>query len=974
MASYPAVIELRVDGVTQVTRVLDTINKLDNALVSIKNTPLAINSGKATDGIRVLKAEVDKFVNGLGTAKTQLASTTAGLNSQAQAFKLLAANVTIASAEFTKYTQAAEQARQKTSLKGGLAEIKALADLYKVGRTAPTQSFQGIEELLALGNKIPKNIASLELYRSELQRVFSLVDVGTVEFEQLGAAIEKIDRLLAAPNKGGAKPRGPSSPIGGRADIPGSPAALKAAQEARGKLAENLALGAGFPLLFGGGPGQVLGGLAGSFVGTGFGGQILGSAIGGQLEQLGIAATKAGQALQKPIDNFSTIEERAILASSSQERYVKNLIDAGQYIEATAAIQKRYNEVVGAQGSAALVELAQSSDKLNRAWSELGLQIQAALAGPLAGLLNWVTNLISRGNEVRTGKALEGGLTSEQRKEITARREALQRGRQRGTIFGGLTPQQAIQEEQAIARRVKQFTQQNQQNQQKQEAAQGFRATEVQDTASLERRREIQAQITQLRQAELTAAKAQLQQDVTILTKQQEFALSLNQQSAIIDKIAAKKVESANIEYQQVQRTQQTEIINKQLALESAKAKAIAAIEEMKQLDAANKLTEAKKAELQAVVDKVFVAEKDLATTKAAAHVTTQRAQAERDGASALAELERRQQNVAAYAAEAARQTEAFTRAANEGLNAMNNNLNAVQAFSQAQQTINNLELQSLQTKLDQATTDGERYDILYRIRDLEIENAKITLYATRAQIKAEIERQRIALAIAEVKYRELQAVVNLARAQKVLNQGHIDALAAQKSALVIAQQNYETSIQVANEQWRAADAVYEAAVQAAEFKASMEGTAAAAERTAAATTEAAAASKADRAAISGSFTTVGKAITPVGMGLFKSEEARRARLSFTPTKFGGFDTSQEDRQAAMTSFRERIMGSTDSQAVNPQVNITTGPVMQMDGTNYVTQRDLMAATGSAARQGAKMALETLRNNPSSRRSTGVTR
>ena len=57
-----------------------------------------------------------------------------------------------------------------------------------------------------------------------------------------------------------------------------------------------------------------------------------------------------------------------------------------------------------------------------------------------------------------------------------------------------------------------------------------------------------------------------------------------------------------------------------------------------------------------------------------------------------------------------------------------------------------------------------------------------------------------------------------------------------------------------------------------------------------------------------------------------------------------------------------------------PQVNITTGPVMQMDGTNYVTQRDLVSATGTAARQGAKMALEMLQNNPASRRSTGVTR
>ena len=46
---------------------------------------------------------------------------------------------------------------------------------------------------------------------------------------------------------------------------------------------------------------------------------------------------------------------------------------------------------------------------------------------------------------------------------------------------------------------------------------------------------------------------------------------------------------------------------------------------------------------------------------------------------------------------------------------------------------------------------------------------------------------------------------------------------------------------------------------------------------------------------------------------------------------------------------------------------------MQMDGTNYVTQRDLVSATGEAARKGANMALEMLQNNPAARRRTGVT-
>ena len=75
---------------------------------------------------------------------------------------------------------------------------------------------------------------------------------------------------------------GPRSPIGGRANIPGSPAALAARGEARSQRLQGVALGAGFPLLFGGGPGSILGGAAGGLVGgpAGFAAQIALSAIG----------------------------------------------------------------------------------------------------------------------------------------------------------------------------------------------------------------------------------------------------------------------------------------------------------------------------------------------------------------------------------------------------------------------------------------------------------------------------------------------------------------------------------------------------------------------------------------------------------------------------------------------------------------------------------------------------------------------
>jgi len=611
------------------------------------------------------------------------------------------------------------------------------------------------------------------------------------------------------------KARGPASPIGGRADIPGSPAALKAASAAQGKLFENLALGAGFPLLFGGGPGQVLGGLLGSFVGTGFGGQILGSALGGQLQALGVAANQAGTALQKPIDNFNIIKDRALLASSSQDKYVERLIESGRFIEATAEIQRRYNEVIGREGSANLLELTKATDRLNRAWSELGLQIQAAIAGPLAGFVEWLAGFLQLTNNARRGAAAESQLTPDQRAEIAGRRQALERGRQRGTLFGGLTPQQALREEQAIARRAQELAASNQPRQ----INTDFRATETAQLASLERQAAIQAQLTKLTDTRLQLSSKQLQTDISVLNKQQELTTSLNQQTGIINTIAQKKTQSAQLELALTQSQQRLSVQNAQLELQRAEAKAAAAAAEMRQLDAAGKLTGERRAELQAVMEQAVVARQNLSTTEQIAYYTNQSAASQAATAQYMADIERRQAIVNAYAEDYARVTAETTRQIEEQANAFNNRATLLNAISQTTQTLNNIEIQALERELERVTTAKERENIINRIYKLEVENARVQLEATRANIQAELIRADTALNAVELKYEELKAVVAIAKAEGVINNAHFDALRAQESALRIAQENLNTAGKVANLQWKAADAVFKAAVDAAKLK-----------------------------------------------------------------------------------------------------------------------------------------------------------
>lgn len=292
MASYPAVIELRVDGITQVTRVLDTIQKLDNALVSIKKTPLAIDSGKATDGIRVLKKEVDEFVIKLGRGTAQLAATTAGINAQASAFRNLAANAKIGGQAFNLYTQAAEQARQKSSLKGGLAEIAAVSDLYKVGKTAPTQAFKGVDELIKFGASVPKNTASLQLYRAELSRVLDVVEFGTSDYRNLERAIAGVNKQLEVGQSLGKK-QGPIAP--------GAASAGGGFLSGRGGNALSSAIiGGGFPFLFGQGTGAAIGGGAGG---------LFGGLIGGGF---GFALSIAGTALGDIVDEAEKFDRTLI--------------------------------------------------------------------------------------------------------------------------------------------------------------------------------------------------------------------------------------------------------------------------------------------------------------------------------------------------------------------------------------------------------------------------------------------------------------------------------------------------------------------------------------------------------------------------------------------------------------------------------------------------------------------------------------
>jgi len=73
---------------------------------------------------------------------------------------------------------------------------------------------------------------------------------------------------------------------------------------------------------------------------------------------------------------------------------------------------------------------------------------------------------------------------------------------------------------------------------------------------------------------------------------------------------------------------------------------------------------------------------------------------------------------------------------------------------------------------------------------------------------------------------------------------------------------------------------------------------------------------------------------------------------------------------AAMRNYSAGRRGDAVLSMATPQINLTTGPVMQMNGTDYVTKADMTRAMSSAVNQ----TIQTITSNPGLRRRMGVAR
>jgi len=210
------------------------------------------------------------------------------------------------------------------------------------------------------------------------------------------------------------------------------------AAKTRNQRIQNVALGAGFPLLFGGGPGAVLGGAAGGLVpGPGaFAAQIGLSALGQQVDLFVAAAAKTGVALTSTGKTLEFMREKALFSTTAVEDQAIALGEQGRVSELANLLTQDLAKSIGGEGVKALQELGDETNQLTKEWNTLTAQLFALVAGPLKAFiaaLNTVLGGITAENQLAT---LRREVTPAQ-KAVLAQITREERGGQVRNVRGG---------------------------------------------------------------------------------------------------------------------------------------------------------------------------------------------------------------------------------------------------------------------------------------------------------------------------------------------------------------------------------------------------------------------------------------------------------------------------------------------------------------------------------------------------------
>jgi hypothetical protein len=183
---------------TQFRQLEASAKTLETQFKRLLSTPLNLNSaGLRKLGEDAVKAgvQINDFARSVVNGNKPLATSIAALQQQSSAFRTLAANVKVGTAEYINFTQAAIKAEQKQLL-AGFTDIEASRKLFAGGSGSFADAFKGIDELLEFAKRVKDSPAAIKLYVQALQQAADVTSITDTNFAKLNAEIDRQTNAL----------------------------------------------------------------------------------------------------------------------------------------------------------------------------------------------------------------------------------------------------------------------------------------------------------------------------------------------------------------------------------------------------------------------------------------------------------------------------------------------------------------------------------------------------------------------------------------------------------------------------------------------------------------------------------------------------------------------------------------------------------------------------------------------------------
>lgn len=391
-STYNQVLRLSVQGLEKLDKLEASARTVQKLLTDIKpiRSPFA-DARVGTEKVKKLAKEVNEYTANVAGAdntartftktvngqeqKVQIYSTTlGGLNAQLNSYQTLSANAKVGTDKFSNALNAATKIQREF-----------LSQRLRAGQVEAKVGEGFVDDFLALNKVVPKSINGLNTYQAELQDLLQTVEIGSEAYRKLGQEISRVDILLGRGAEGEGRIQGPKQDPNRRR---------------RPRSGGRALVGGAFPLLFGGGPGTVVGGAIGELFGD-LGG-VVGSAVGGAVDSFVAETARTARSLLTLEGTLDLVSRKSLAASLADQKRLDTLSELGLSIRAETAARQELEKVLGKAGVRELTEAGQAVDNIVRQANANFLRLNASIAtliGPVSQLIELILKLPSFGGK-----------------------------------------------------------------------------------------------------------------------------------------------------------------------------------------------------------------------------------------------------------------------------------------------------------------------------------------------------------------------------------------------------------------------------------------------------------------------------------------------------------------------------------------------------------------------------------------------